>query len=54
LLTGETPDPVDIPPGCRFHPRCPVAQDRCRSDDPALRPPATPAAPAHEAACHYA
>jgi oligopeptide/dipeptide ABC transporter ATP-binding protein len=50
LLTGETPDPVDVPPGCRFHPRCPVAQDRCRSDDPALRPPA----PAHQAACHYA
>ena len=32
---GDTyPDPANIPPGCRFHPRCPVAIDRCRSETP--------------------
>jgi len=36
ILTGETPDPSQIPTGCRFHPRCPVAFDRCPSVDPAL------------------
>jgi peptide/nickel transport system ATP-binding protein len=33
-LPGEPPDPVDLPGGCRFHPRCPVAFDRCRTADP--------------------
>jgi oligopeptide/dipeptide ABC transporter ATP-binding protein len=51
LLTGETPNPVDVPSGCRFHPRCPVAVERCRTQDPPLRPPTGPAAPGHEAAC---
>jgi oligopeptide/dipeptide ABC transporter ATP-binding protein len=36
ILQGETPNPIDLPTGCRFHPRCPVVFDRCRSDDPAL------------------
>lgn len=36
-LEGAVPNPVDLPPGCRFHPRCPKAVDRCRIDDPALR-----------------
>ncbi len=36
ILTGETPDPSNIPTGCRFHPRCPVAFDRCPQVDPAL------------------
>ena len=34
ILVGETPDPSRIPGGCRFHPRCPVAFDRCREVDP--------------------
>jgi peptide/nickel transport system ATP-binding protein len=34
ILVGETPDPSRIPTGCRFHPRCPVAFDRCREVDP--------------------
>jgi oligopeptide/dipeptide ABC transporter ATP-binding protein len=38
ILQGETPNPTDVPTGCRFHPRCPLAQDRCRAEDPALRP----------------
>src|SRR6266571_7923967 len=37
ILTGETPDAVRIPSGCRFHPRCPVAIDDCRDHDPLLR-----------------
>jgi peptide/nickel transport system ATP-binding protein len=51
ILTGETPNPVDVPAGCRFHPRCPVAEERCRLEDPQLRLPATATSPAHQAAC---
>jgi oligopeptide/dipeptide ABC transporter ATP-binding protein len=54
ILTGETPDPVDVPAGCRFHPRCPAVQDRCRTEDPALRQPSAAAGPAHQAACLFA
>ena len=38
ILQGEAPDAVRIPPGCRFHPRCPVALPECRDVDPDLRP----------------
>jgi peptide/nickel transport system ATP-binding protein len=37
ILVGEAPDPSRIPSGCRFHPRCPVAFDRCPLVDPELR-----------------
>jgi peptide/nickel transport system ATP-binding protein len=47
VLRGETPDAIRIPSGCRFHPRCPVAVDVCRVDEPALE--VTPAG--HRAAC---
>ncbi|MDI3388324.1 ABC transporter ATP-binding protein [Streptomyces sp. B-S-A8] len=36
-LAGDPPDPSDLPPGCTFHPRCPVALDRCAVEDQALR-----------------
>ncbi len=36
ILEGETPDAAHIPTGCRFHPRCPVAFDRCRVEEPPL------------------
>jgi oligopeptide/dipeptide ABC transporter ATP-binding protein len=36
ILQGETPNPANVPPGCRFHPRCPIAVDACRTNDPAL------------------
>lgn len=35
ILQGETPDPIHLPTGCRFHPRCPVAMTTCRTVDPA-------------------
>jgi oligopeptide/dipeptide ABC transporter ATP-binding protein len=38
ILQGETPDPITVPPGCRFHPRCPAAADQCRRHDPVLEP----------------
>ena len=47
ILSGEAPDPSRIPSGCRFHPRCPVAIDRCRTVDPVLVVPY----PGHAAAC---
>ena len=47
ILAGEPPNPTDVPPGCRFHPRCPVVQERCRTLDPELRP----TEPDHVAAC---
>jgi oligopeptide/dipeptide ABC transporter ATP-binding protein len=36
ILVGETPDAAAVPPGCRFHPRCPLAFDRCRVEEPPL------------------
>ena len=47
ILGGETPDPSRIPSGCRFHPRCPVAFDRCLT----LDPPLFAVGPDHQAAC---
>ena len=45
---GEVASPLAIPPGCRFHPRCPFAFDRCRVERPALRA----VGDEHQAACH--
>jgi oligopeptide/dipeptide ABC transporter ATP-binding protein len=47
-IAGEVPSPMRPPPGCRFHPRCPLAQDRCRNETPAL----VEARPSHFVACH--
>lgn len=50
VLAGEPPNPAEIPAGCRFHRRCPLAFDRCFREDPALVP-VSPGA-LHWAACH--
>ena len=49
VLTGDVPSPVNPPSGCRFHPRCPMAQDRCRVERPVLAPSST----ARSVACHF-
>lgn len=46
-LSGETPNPVNIPSGCRFHPRCPLAMEQCTHIDP----PAVAVTPEHTAVC---
>jgi len=37
MLKGETPTPIDLPKGCRFHPRCPISQSICKEKEPELR-----------------
>jgi len=51
VLGGDVPSPANPPSGCPFHPRCPDAMDRCRTEIPAPRELGTPAAP-HEVSCH--
>ncbi len=50
VLPGDVPSPIHPPAGCPFHPRCPVAVERCRTEPPPLRE----IAPGHFAACHLA
>ncbi len=47
ILQGETPNPIDLPTGCRFHPRCPQAIEECRQTDPEY----IAVSEGHEAAC---
>ncbi len=47
ILQGETPNPIDIPKGCRFHPRCPAAFEACNASDP----PFAEISKTHRAAC---
>jgi oligopeptide/dipeptide ABC transporter ATP-binding protein len=48
ILTGDVPSPINPPPGCHFHTRCPYVMARCRHEVPALRE----VRPEHWAACH--
>ena len=48
VISGEVPSPLNPPAGCHFHPRCPMAMDRCSGDDPDTRQ----LTPAHQVACH--
>jgi oligopeptide/dipeptide ABC transporter ATP-binding protein len=49
-LEGEIPSPVNPPPGCRFHTRCPLAEDRCSTEVPEWRE----LSDGHSVACHFA
>ncbi len=49
ILLGDVPSPVNPPTGCRFNPRCPYAEDNCRTDEPPLIEVKT----GHWVACHY-
>ncbi|HSS45030.1 MAG TPA: oligopeptide/dipeptide ABC transporter ATP-binding protein, partial [Thermoanaerobaculia bacterium] len=49
VLAGDPPSPSNPPPGCAFHPRCPIARPRCRQETPEL----AAAAPGHSVACFY-
>ena len=50
VLAGDVPSPINPPPGCTFHPRCPLVQDICRVEMPPLRE----LSPGHWVACHVA
>ncbi len=49
VIPGEPPSPINPPPGCRFHPRCPYAAKICRDEEPPLRE----VEPGRYAACHF-
>jgi oligopeptide/dipeptide ABC transporter ATP-binding protein len=51
ILSGEIPNPMNVPRGCRFHPRCPAAISRCRDIDPQLHDARAARSPDHQAAC---
>jgi len=38
VIKGEVPSPINLPPGCRFHPRCPYAREECKKEEPKLIP----------------
>jgi len=48
ILQGDVPSPITPPPGCRFHTRCPYAEERCRREEPAMKE----VRPGHLVACH--
>jgi oligopeptide/dipeptide ABC transporter ATP-binding protein len=48
VLTGEVPSPINPPSGCRFHPRCPMAMDKCAEEIPVDKE----VAPGHRVSCH--
>ncbi len=50
ILEGDVADPANPPSGCYFHPRCPYAKDRCKTETPQLRQ----VSPGHMSACHFA
>ena len=50
ILKGEVPSPINPPTGCRFHPRCIYAQEKCKLEEPELRDMGN----GHLVACHYA
>jgi oligopeptide/dipeptide ABC transporter ATP-binding protein len=49
-VSAEMPSPLNVPPGCRFHTRCPRASERCRTEVPVLR---ALGEPGRQVACHH-
>ena len=49
ILQGDVPSPLNPPPGCRFHTRCPYARERCRAETPGLDDDGK----GHKTACHF-
>ena len=49
ILKGDVPSPIDPPPGCRFHTRCPRAKDICHQKEPPLKSEGTD----HRVACFF-
>lgn len=49
ILRGEVPNPINPPKGCHFHPRCPIATDKCKQGDP---PELREVGPNHSVSCH--
>ncbi len=52
-LEGDVPSPINPPPGCAFHPRCPFAEDICKKKRPELRETTTAGGESHQVACHF-
>ncbi|MBE0582193.1 MAG: ABC transporter ATP-binding protein, partial [Desulfofustis sp.] len=53
VLQGDPPSPIEVPPGCRFHPRCPRVMEICRSVEPEVRDiRSSVAEPPHLVCCH--
>jgi oligopeptide transport system ATP-binding protein len=49
ILAGDVPSPINPPAGCRFHPRCPIAEEKCSIETPEWRT----ISPGHWVACHF-
>jgi peptide/nickel transport system ATP-binding protein len=48
-VEGEPPNLINPPPGCKFHPRCPAAEDKCKTDPPVYKEYES----GHWTACHF-
>ncbi len=54
VIKGEAASPISPPSGCHFHPRCPIATEKCTKISPVLEAKKTTSVSAHDVACHYA